>query len=248
MGLFVFYQRFKMTLAVAMNLRNFPYDVQTLKLFLTSFTFSTNEVEFLDFCSQETIQRMNESIELNEWELIHSVSVSSEDQFYADESRYYSTLIVDIPIARRTGFYIQKIFSLIFIIGLMVVFVPLLDSSDLSSRFQITLTLLLSQIAFNFAVGESLPKVSYSTSLDYYFLANYLFLCFSALENIAVYIIGKKFSLEVAETIDGACIFIFLVIHLVNSSRFLTRCLLQTKIHKEHRKNILEKIEKKKTN
>jgi len=244
-GIICFYQRYKMTLAVPMDLKDFPCDVQAIKLYLTSFTYSLNEMEFVNFCSDKTIDKINETIELTEWELVGSVSISKETQFYEDESRHYSYLILDVPIARRTGFYLQKIFSLLFIIGFMVCGVPLLTSSDLSDRFQITLTLLLSQIAFNFVVGASLPKVSYSTALDYYFLANYVFLCICALENMVVYEVSIRGFPNAAAVIDVVAIFVFLIIHFTNSFIFLYKCFKTKRVHKVQRQLVLEQIKEK---
>jgi len=115
----------------------------------------------------------------------------------------------------------------------MICGVPLLDPTALGARFQIILTIFLTQIAFNFVVGDSLPRVSYSTSLDYYFLANYLFLCFSAIQNLIVYIISSRSDIKVARIIDVVSIFLFVVIHVANSGRFVAKCIRARRAQKK---------------
>ncbi len=109
-------------------------------------------------------------------------------------------------------FYLQKVVSLVFIIGMMLVTSFLVPPENLDARIQITITLFLSavsskplylsiylsisissiylliylsidlilstsfQVAFNYVVQSYIPKVSYSTYLDYYFTLNYTLL------------------------------------------------------------------------
>jgi hypothetical protein len=51
-----------------------------------------------------------------------------------------------------------------------------IDVADLADRMSIILTLLLTAVAFKFVIADSLPKLSYSTYIDYFLLMNFFVL------------------------------------------------------------------------
>jgi hypothetical protein len=57
-------------------------------------------------------------------------------------------------------------------------------------RLSVTFTLILSLIAFKFAIGDSLPLVPYLTYLDRYIIMSFLFCSTIAIENVLA---GKYF-------------------------------------------------------
>jgi hypothetical protein len=57
----------------------------------------------------------------------------------------------------------------------------------LGSRISISLTLLLTAVAFQFVVSESLPRIAYNTCLDYLFLVMYFMIGLSYLQNVIVF-------------------------------------------------------------
>jgi len=216
-GVITHFRRYKARVSVPMQLQSFPFDSQVIKLAMSSACYSADDCEFVDITSKESIDHMSKGIELNEWQILGSVKVYEKKELNFSEQRDYSFVYMEVSVKRKPGFYMQKVFSLVFIIGLMVCGVPVVPAEQLNDRFQITLTLFLSQIAFNFVVAESLPKVSYTTKLDQYFLVNYIFLCLSALENVVTFLVAKYNSEDIALYIDYAFIAFFFVVHMVNS-------------------------------
>lgn len=75
-----------------------------------------------------------------------------------------------VRVGRKSGYYIQNVVLLmgsIAALGLMAFFVNI---EDVPSRSSISLTLLLTLIAFKFVLAAQLPVISYNTLLDYYVL------------------------------------------------------------------------------
>ncbi len=67
-----------------------------------------------------------------------------------------------------------------------------LDPSELSAQATISVTTILTVIAFAFAIQANLPKVSYLTFIDVFFLICYLFVFLTALEIAAVHTAGRS--------------------------------------------------------
>ena len=80
--------------------------------------------------------------------------------------------------ARKPGYYIFNAIFLIFLITLCSLTLFAIDPKIPQSRFQSTITLILTSISFKWVINRSLPTVSYLTSLDKYAIVNifYLFL------------------------------------------------------------------------
>ena len=54
------------------------------------------------------------------------------------------------------------------------------------------ITLILTAVAFKFAIADSLPKVSYFTVLDKYMLCSFIFLYLIAVENFVIARLAEK--------------------------------------------------------
>jgi Neurotransmitter-gated ion-channel transmembrane region len=66
-----------------------------------------------------------------------------------------------------------------------------IDTSELSSQVTISVTTILTLIAFAFAIQANLPKVPYLTFIDVFFLVCYLFVFFTAIEITVVHRAGR---------------------------------------------------------
>ena len=76
--------------------------------------------------------------------------------------------ILHIRVGRKSGYYIQNVVLLmasLAVLGMMAFFCAI---DDIGSRTSISLTLLLTLVAFKFVLASQLPVISYNTLLDYY--------------------------------------------------------------------------------
>jgi hypothetical protein len=90
-------------------------------------------------------------------------------------------------VSRDTSFYVWNVFLILFILGTLcgTAFVTPVD--EFSTRMSIGLTLLLTTVAFKYSISQTLPKVAYLTTLDYYIIGTFTFLASVALENAIAY-------------------------------------------------------------
>ena len=71
-----------------------------------------------------------------------------------------------INIARHFNFYIWKVFLPLLLMVVLSWTTFWIDPTELSSQVQISVTTILTVIAFAFAIQANLPKVPYLTFID----------------------------------------------------------------------------------
>ncbi|CAE8637268.1 unnamed protein product [Polarella glacialis] len=62
---------------------------------------------------------------------------------------------------------------------------------DLADKMSVTLTLLLTNVAFKLVVADSLPPVSSLTTMDLYMISSFAFLGLVSLENV-LYVVANE--------------------------------------------------------
>lgn len=91
---------------------------------------------------------------------------------------------------RKPGFYLSNVVLPIAILTLLSPLSCAIESDGSSlgtaDRLGITLTLMLTAVAYKFVVASSLPQVSYQTLLDSYVLVCFGFMCINAAENACI--------------------------------------------------------------
>jgi len=154
----------------------------------------------------------------------------------------YSHLLFDFHFRRYTGFYLKNICLLVFIIcydllqslpccrsltssalslAIMSWAIFIIPPDILNDRLQVSITLFLALVAFNFVISEIIPKISYSTKLSQYFIANYTFLMLNGMESVVSFLIFKYYALSAALYLDWAAIAVFAITSSLYSLVFI---------------------------
>lgn len=76
-----------------------------------------------------------------------------------------------------------------------------IEVDDLSTQVQIAVTTVLTIIAFAFAISGNLPRVSYLTFIDAFFLTCYLFVFIAIAELMSVHVSHRTGGREIADLI-----------------------------------------------
>jgi len=147
-------------------------------------------LEFHNFTSAKEIETMSSLVRLHEWDKVGKFKVYDQICLNVTEGISYSNMIAEISLKRNVTFYMQKIIALQVLISLLLFPFFALPNEDLNDRLANTLTLLLAAIAFNLTVAGELPKISYSSLLDYFFQLNYCFLGLTAFSHLVLYFVA----------------------------------------------------------
>ncbi len=89
-------------------------------------------------------------------------------------------VVFELQVERLVGFYIIKVLIPLMLIVFMSLVVLFIDPAQMGPRFSISITAILTLIAYRFLLGNLLPKISYLTYMDY-FLFGSMFLVFGVL-------------------------------------------------------------------
>ena len=200
---------------VVLKLNDFPFDYQKLTMTLVGGCDETI-LEFMEDPLKEDNIRTNNFYAPQEWELCSHVlteSKESEDTSGAS-SNCYPHYEIRMNVRRQYRFYIYNAFLIIFLITALT-FASFTVEADLpADRVQISLTLLLTSVAFKYYVQQFIPKVSYFTLIDSYILSCMVFQFFMTVHNMIGGLIKNSTALRIFEwTSFGIAVFAFMLIN-----------------------------------
>jgi len=143
------------------DLRRFPFDVHDMPFRVAQNNGLTWSLFDL---TVQSVQFHRDALESTEWTIrqprIKRVSTKQSK--------------IILQVERKSSFYIQNIVGIMSALSILGFSVFAMDEESLPDRVNTILTLLLTAVAFKFAIGDSIPKVGYNTIFDRFFLMNML--------------------------------------------------------------------------
>jgi hypothetical protein len=162
-GRVVYLQRVWGDFSQPMNLRSFPLDKQLFEIRVTAVGYNQKEIEFVP--AENDISGIADVLSLSDWEIFsHRVDFTPYRPYRGIEPG--PSMAFQFEARRLVGYYIMKVLvPLLFIVGMsyLVFWIPIDQSS---TRISVSITAMLTLIAYRFMIGGLLPKVSYMTRLD----------------------------------------------------------------------------------
>ena len=198
------------------DLRQFPFDTQTLTLDLSAAKFGVDEALFV---VDRTHLRSIHDIMASKKALPPGYKLIGIDHFsgtkpfesslgrgkFSHEGADYSVYRVSLNVQRLPFPYFLKVFLPLFIlmgVSLAVFLVPVQGS--FSVRMSLAATALLSAIVLHLSRTQSLPNVSYLTRIDYYFVFAYLFMATTIVASIYKEQLSRRRAVHVAVIVNRA--------------------------------------------
>jgi len=198
-------ERLTLILSNPMDLSDFPFDRQKLHIQLEPLFSSDKEIRLYPL--EKYIQKVS-GLYVNGWELGEPVAnVSTE---YAQlRGMNYSSMDINIQVAREKGFFLRKLIVPLGLIVFMSWTIFWVNPEQTAPQLGLGATSMLTIIAYQFALANMLPRISYQTRADSFILWS-LVLVFMALaeavSTAALVNAGKK---PLALRIDRVCRFGF---------------------------------------
>jgi neurotransmitter-gated ion-channel len=181
-GTVTYTEKFVGELSNAYELRKFPFDTQELRFEFHPFLSAAREIQFAPRPLPSAINP-EQHTELAAWtieDLLYTTDNVTADGAIPEGSGASFQIIV----RRRSGFYVWKIFVPLLLMTLIPMVVFWIDVAQFDWLLKIPMTMLLSMVAFEFAIARDLPRIGYLTLLDAVFLAGFTF-CFLCIFEIA---------------------------------------------------------------
>ena len=234
---YTFKFRTKGSFSEELELMSFPFDVQSLSVSV-ALTKPCSLAKFIVNYSDPSVYNyglfMLNNIYMVIFKDILIANLDMSDPMLSSSNFIFPQISYRVLFLRRPQYYLSNIASPVMILTVMsfLSFVVESDGSKLSiaDRLSVTLTLLLTSVAYKFVVASSLPQVSYLTYLDFYVLTCFGVQVLIALLNVLfpyleyrASILGQ--SVEFVSNLEYYVVVVLLVMYLVGNIvlRILTR-------------------------
>mmetsp|Transcript_6547 Transcript_6547/g.11533 ORF Transcript_6547/g.11533 Transcript_6547/m.11533 type:complete len:403 (-) Transcript_6547:542-1750(-) len=171
---------------VEVDLSRFPFDTQTLSMRLVAFWAVGEDKDVIltrnlsrkyrSLCNTDTFSKREE------YELFPHVGFR-ESRTKPENSMtrsVYPILFIDIYVERNLGYWAINVALPLFVLSNSTFTSFAIEPNEFANRAATILTILLTMVAFKYAIADKLPRISYLTTLDIYMLSSFFF-CFGAL-------------------------------------------------------------------
>ena len=185
-GMMAYAEHFSAKAETPFNLKRFPFDRQSVKMYFHPFFFPRSDVLLVQsdalsgtwFQDTGIADWKKSNLEFRERPLEYTLTDG--------DKAVYSQLVVTLDMARRPG---NVLFSIIFPLLVLVSLtwcVFWMDEEATSNRVNISLVGILSVVAYYFVVLDSVPKIPYLTMMDAFMIATFLILASTVVVSIVV--------------------------------------------------------------
>ena len=191
---------FESEMSMAFDLRRFPFDSQTLEIQIESFAWDD---DMLVFRAPAGAAGVAAGLSLTEWDLTEA-RARVESSVRPRMGRTFSRVVMAFDIDRRSGFYVWKvILPLVLIVALSWV-VFWMHDEPFGGRTRVSITGVLTVVAYQFVLADSLPRISYLTLLDAFTTLSFTAIAATLFENL-VESRWRERDPSVALAIDRTC-------------------------------------------
>jgi hypothetical protein len=184
-GTIHYLELFKAELTNSFYLKPFPFDTESLGMFLEPL-LDERETMTLEYDTQVGGVGREPFVELAQWKILGLHGADRRHEI-AGTGKTISQLEIDVVVRRRYRYYIWKVFVPLLAMVAIAYSAFWIKTSDYYTQISITMTAILTEIAFLFAISSSLPKVPYLTFIDAFFLVSFAFSCACIVELVAVH-------------------------------------------------------------
>lgn len=195
-----------------LNMRRFPYDTQRLEAVFEVLGFDRNEV--LLEASPVAPAPAGHVFQVPQWavEAVHS-SVRVRPAPYAGRAGEASSFVMTVEV-RRESFYVRRliVIPLVFIV-LLSFSVFWMDRSSLGERLSVSFIGILTGVAYQIVMSQSLPKIGYVTLMHGFLNLSFLIMCGAVLVNLIVGSLDKRGHAEAGDRLDRRCRWAFPLVY-----------------------------------
>jgi hypothetical protein len=198
-GEVIYRQRVWGAFSQPLALKDFPFDQQAFNIQLGSVGYSPQEVKLIP--DQGSRTGIASQFSLADWDIINwTVSIIPFAPSLEEDT--FAGYLLSIEAKRKYGYFVIKVIIPLLLIVMMSWVVFWIDPKESGVQISVAITTMLTLIAYRFAVGTDLPKVSYLSRLDYFILVATFLVFASLIEVVVTSTYAKIGKVERARTID----------------------------------------------
>ncbi len=198
-GEVVYRQRVWGSFSQPLQLHDFPFDRHVFTIQLAAAGYNPDEVELVP--NPDMASGIARHLSLADWDILGS-QAESRVFVFRPEGEGTPGFVFSFEARRQIGYYIAKVIVPLILIVAMSWVVFWIDPAQSGTQISVAVTAMLTLIAYRFAIGTNLPKVSYLTRLDYLILLSTMLVFASLVEVVCTSTLAKKEQLQRARAID----------------------------------------------
>ncbi|MGC4017707.1 MAG: hypothetical protein QM755_24795 [Luteolibacter sp.] len=217
-GEVIYRQRVVGNFTQPLDLRAFPFDHAEFGVSLVAIGYGLEELRFepdkglLPLDVKEGIG-LEDHVTLQDWTITGIMARPGIYQATPDFS--VPDLVFGFSASRNYQHFVLKVLLPLLLIVMMSWAVFWIDPSDTSPQFSISVTSMLTLIAYRFTIEANVPKLPYLTRMDAFILTSSLLIFLSLIEVTTVSKLSKGGRLELGKAIDRHCRWIFPVLFII---------------------------------
>ena len=166
-------RRFTVTLESNFDVHRFPFDRQKLEGEIASFAWDSRVLRLIDDGRNMTVSK---AFGIPDWNVIGfgSKVIAYDDPNHGDD--IFSMLKLEIDVARKSDYYLYKIFVPLGILSFTSIFFLAVPLDAIGDRISIVSGLLFTTLAYQLIMASSVPRVPYFTLGDTYTMFLFFFM------------------------------------------------------------------------
>ena len=184
-----------------MRLREFPFDSHVFEVPVIALAQTTNVVELLPDPNLPSF--MADQLSVADWTIDSWTAEPREIEISREDPT--RGFVFAFEAKRISSHYLIKFIIPLFLIVAMSWVVFWIDPADSSSQLSVSVTSVLTLIAYHIALTGKLPDISYLTRMDLFLFGSTLLVFLSLIEVVATSRLAKSGRLELARRFDIVC-------------------------------------------
>jgi hypothetical protein len=212
-GEVIYLQRYIGTFSQQLQLKDFPFDRQQLRLKLISGSYLAQQLKLVQD-RQLAATEPRHMFSIPDW-TVRKISSKLYEEELVKTRPVRSFYELTVEVERKPTYYLMNIVVPIVLIVIMSWVVFWMGAETTEVKYQLSMTAMLTIIAIRFVVNDLLPDISYLTRMDQFILGSTLLVFFSFLEDFFTMLFFKERRQEMALRLDRMSRLIFPLVFLL---------------------------------
>ena len=196
-GTVMYRQRYWGNFSQALDLKSFPFDAQRLTLTLANVGFGMRSVRLLP----SPDSGISDQFSMPDWEVTGWDFVALNLPI-EENAAQVKGMVFSLDVKRDTSYFMYKVILPLVLIVMMSWMVFWIDPSLVATQISVSVTAMLTIIAYRFALAGLVPRLAFLTSLDFFVLVSTLAVFLAMIEVLYTAHLATSEQLKKARLID----------------------------------------------
>ena len=209
-GTVIYRQRYWGNFSQPLELKSFPFDAQKLTLTLANVGFGMRSIRLLP----SPDSGISEKFSMPDW-TVTEWDFAAVDLPIEENDAPVKGMVFSLDVKRDTSYFKYKVIFPLVLIVMMSWMVFWIDPSLVATQISVSVTAMLTMIAYRFALAGLIPRLAFLTSLDFFVLVSTLAVFISMIEVLFTAHLATNDRLERARRVDRHARWVLPLIYVV---------------------------------